>query len=129
MRESERQFRYIFIETENFGRRGGHLSESERQRLYFDLMLGHGETIASTGGLKKMICGKAGLHTRSGRHIVFAEYSYRDVNTRFFLLLARFPESVVQNLSEAERKQLKKLKQEADYYIEQRYEELFDESF
>ncbi len=105
------------------------MSESERQRLYFDLMLEHGETIANTGGLKKTICGKAGSHTRSGRHIVFAEYSYPDVNTRFFLLLARFPESVVQNLSEAERRQLKKLKQKADYYIEQRYDELLDESF
>jgi ferric iron reductase protein FhuF len=129
MRESERQFRYIFIETDNFSSKGGHLSESARQRLYFDLMLGHGEIIANTGGLKRMTCGRAGSHTRSGRRIVFAEYSYPDVNTRFFLLLARFPENVVQNLSEAERRQLKTLKQNADYYIEQRYEELLDESF
>jgi hypothetical protein len=129
MKESERQFRYIFIETDNFSNKGGHISESQRQRLYFDLMLGNSELMPNTGGLKKIVCGVGGVYAKDGLHVVLAEYAYPDVGARFFLLLAKFSEKVTKDLSVSQEKELRKLKQKADYYIGQRYEELLNESF
>ncbi len=114
----------IFLETEVFARS---VSESERERLYFDLMRGNGEYIPDTGGLKQIRCGPYGHHGKKGREVVYAEYAYPDVQRRIFLLLNEFPLPSDTTLSDEESEELRRLKAKADRYIE-RFCEGLDEA-
>jgi len=124
MKEHSYVFRYIFIETDIFNEDYGTISESERERLYFDLMLGAGEFIENTGGLKKTRCGIGGRHGKTGWQVVFADYAYPDKSVHIFILLLKFPLNLGHDLSRKERSELRKLKEKADYYVGLYYERL-----
>lgn len=124
MEERIYQFRYVFIETEVFKGRYGRMSDSERDRLYFDLMLGGGEPIKGLGGLKEIRCGPGGRYGQTGWEIVFADYFYPDIGhqgKRIFFLLVAFPIDISKKLSQEERETLKRLKAMADDYVESHY--------
>jgi hypothetical protein len=114
----------IFLETEVFALT---ITESERERLYFDLVQGNGESIEDTGGLKRIRYGPYGHHGRKGCEAVFAEYSCPDLRKRIFLLLNEFPLPLDRTLNEQERKELRQLKAKADRFIERYIEEHQDE--
>ena len=122
MEEREYKFKYIFIETNIFNDDYGKISESERERLYFDLTLGRGEIIEDTGGLKKVRCGIAGDNGKEGWEVVFADYVFPDIRVRIYILLVKFPLNLRRSLNQRLRKELRKLKGDADYYIEHYYE-------
>lgn len=124
MSERKYTFEYVFLETEVFART---ISESERERLYFDLMRGKGEYITDTGGLKRIRYGPYGHRGRKGQEVVFAEYSYPDIRKRIFLVLNQFPLPLDRTLSEEEKEILRQLKAKADRYIERYCDELPDE--
>ena len=115
MEERRYLFEIIFLETDVFA---ADISESERERLYFDMMLGNGERIKGTGGLSRIRCGPCGHHGKKGREVVFAEYPYPDVQKRIFLLLNEFPLPIDRTLSKEEKKVLRQLKARADRGIE-----------
>ncbi|MBM4025560.1 MAG: hypothetical protein FJ280_09155 [Planctomycetes bacterium] len=125
---SERRYAwdYIFIETKLFARDYGMVSESERERLDFDLMQGKGEQIPGTGGLKRIRCGPAGYLGRSqeGWEVVFAEYTYADIQKRLFWLLFKFPLTLDTALTEQDKEALRRLKARADYCMGLYYERL-----
>lgn len=114
----------IFIETEVLAQA---ISESERERLYFDLLRGNGEYIEDAAGLKTVRCGPYGHYGKEGREVVFAEYPYPDIKKRIFLLLNEFPLSFDRALTEEEKGELHRLKAKADRYIERFCESLQDE--
>ena len=114
----------IFVETGIFARG---ISESERERLYFDLMRGRGKYIPDTRGLKKIRCGPYGCHGRKGHEVVFAEYRYPDIGKWIFLLLVKFSPPVDSTLTKEEKRVLRPLKAKADRYIERLCEALQDE--
>lgn len=126
MKEYIYEFRYIFIETNNFNKDYGKIGKSERERLYFDLMLGRGEIIEDTGGLKKIRCGIAGDNGKEGWEVVFTDYVFPDIRVRIYLLLVKFPLDIKRSLSQKQKKELRKLKEEADYYVGLLYEKLKD---
>lgn len=126
MEEREYKFKYKFIETNAFNKDYGKISESERERLYFDLMLGHGEIIEDTGGLKKVRCGIAGDNGKKGWEVVFSDYVFPDIRVRIDLLLVKFPLNTRRSLSQKLKTELRKLKEDADYYIGCYYEKLYE---
>jgi len=117
---------YVFIETEIFTRGHGTISQSERARLDFDLMQGHGENILDTGGLRRIRCGPGGYLGRSeeGWEVVFAKYTYADIQKRFFWLLFKTPLTLDATLTEQDTDALRHLKERADYCMDLRYERL-----
>jgi hypothetical protein len=126
MSERKYSWEYILIETKIFAQDYGTVSESERERLDFDLMQGNGEHIPDTGGLKRIRCGPAGYLGRSqeGWEVVFAEYTYADVQKRFFWLLLKFPLTLDTALTEQDKEALRRLKSKADHCMELHYEKL-----
>ncbi|MFX0204167.1 MAG: hypothetical protein ACFFCW_49345, partial [Candidatus Hodarchaeota archaeon] len=103
MEEHRCEVKYIFVETDAFRNSPSskRLSQSERKRLYFDLMLGQGKPIKGLGGLKEVRSGPGGSHgrTRTGWEVVFAEYVYPDVRARIFALLVKFPVGIQTTLT------------------------------
>lgn len=126
MSERRYSWEYIFIETTIFAQDYGAISESERKRLDFDLMQGNGECISGTGGLKRIRCGPAGCLGRSqeGWEVVFAEYTYADLQKRFFWLLFKLPPTLDTTLTEEDKEALCRLKTKADRCMERHYERL-----
>ena len=123
-RERRYTLECVFVETKVLSRG---ISESERERLYFDLMRGRGKYIPGTRGLKRIRCGPYGCHGRKGHEVVFAEYRYPDIGKRIFLLLVKFSPPVDSTLTKEEKKVLRPLKAKADRYIERFCEGLQDE--
>jgi hypothetical protein len=124
MDERRYQLEIFFLETEALRRT---ISESERERLYFDLILGGGEYIAGTGRLERIRCGSCGHRGRKGREVVFAEYRYPVRKKWIFLLLNEFPLPSGRRLSKEEKKVLRQLKAKADRYVERFCERLDEE--
>jgi hypothetical protein len=126
MDERKYSWEYVFIETEVFAHDYGTISESERERLVFDLMQGNGEHIPNTGGLKRIRCGSGGHLGRSdeGWEVVFAEYTYADIQKRFFWLLFKSPLTLDTTLTEQDKEALRHLKVRANHCMELHYERL-----
>lgn len=124
MKERIYEFSYRFIETNIFNTNYGRISKSVRERLYFDLMLGGGEPIENTGGLKTIRCGIGGRYGRTGWEVVFADYIYPDIRVHIYLLLTKLPLNIGDSLSEEQKSELQKLKEKADYYMGLYYEKL-----
>ena len=126
MSEHKYTWEYVFIATRVFTQGHGAMSESERQRLEFDLMQGNGDLIADTGGLKAIRCGPAGHLGRSNRGwvVVFAEYTYADIRKRFFWLLFKLPLTLDTALTEEDKEELRRLKARADQRMGLHYERL-----
>ena len=128
---SERKYfwEYVFVETGLFARDYGTISESDRERLDFDLMQGYGEQIPDTGGLRRIRCGAAGYLGRSekGWEVVFAEYTYADIRKRFFWLLFKLPLTIDTALTEDDKEALRHLKAKADHRMELYFERLTED--
>jgi hypothetical protein len=126
MKERKYVLEYIVIETDVFARDHGTLSQSERERLYFDLMQGNGEIVPETGGLKRIRCGLGGYlgTSKEGWEVVFADYTYADIQKRFFWLLFKSPPTLDKTLSEPDREELRQLKARADHCMSLYYERL-----
>jgi hypothetical protein len=126
MSERKYSWEYIFVETKVFAQDYGAVSESERERLDFDLMQGNGENIPDTGGLKRIRCGPAGYlgRLRTGWEVVFAEYTYADIRKRFFWLLFKLPLTLDTALTKQDKDALRRLKAKADHCMELHYERL-----
>jgi hypothetical protein len=126
MNERKYAWEYVFIETKVFARDYGIISESEGERLDFDLMQGNGEQIPDCGGLKRIRCGPGGYLGKSneGWEVVFAEYTYADIQKRFFWLLFKSPLTQETALAEQDREALRRLKARADHCMEFHYERL-----
>ena len=124
MEERGYKFKYRFMETTAFRKDYGRISESERQRLHFDLMLGRGEIIEDTGCLKKVRCGIAGDDGKEGWEVVFADFTYPDIGVKLYLLLLKYPLRKKRYLSSEMRNELRKLKEKVDYFIGCYYEKL-----
>jgi len=96
----------------------GKISDSDRERLEFDIMLGRGEVIAGTGGLKQIRCGLGGCYRKKhGWQVVFADYPEYSIT----FLLIRFPDKHIKALSRYELKKLKEAKKRIDSLVELKY--------
>ncbi len=111
-----------FIEARSFDveTKYGKISDSDRERLEFDIMLGRGEVIAGTGGLKQIRCGLGGCYGKKhGWQVVFASYYYPEYSVTF--LLIRFPDKYIKDLSRYELKKLKEAKKRIDLLMDLKY--------
>ena len=111
-----------FIEARSFDveTKYGKISDSDRERLEFDIMLGRGEVITGTGGLKQIRCGLGGCYGKKhGWQVVFADYPEYSVT----FLLIRFPDKYIKGLSRYELKKLKEAKKSIDLLVELKYGE------
>ena len=127
MSERKYSWEYVFIETKVFAQDYGTISESERERLDFDLMQGNGESIPDTGGLKRIRCGPGGYLGRSheGWEVVFAEYTYADLQQAILLAaIQAAPLTLDTTLTEEDKEALRRLKTKADHCMERYYERL-----
>lgn len=126
MSERRQLWEYIFIETRVFVQDQGTISETDRERLYFDLTQGGGEHIPDTGGLKRIRCGLGGhLGTsKSGWEVVFADYPYSDKRKRVFVLVDKCRLTRHRTLNEEQKKELRRFKARLDQLMGDYYEEL-----
>jgi hypothetical protein len=129
MSERRYSWKYIVVETKAFVQAHGALSESERDRLDFDLMQGNGDYIPATGGLKRIRCGLGGHRGTSENawEVVFAEYTYSDIRRRVFVLLDKCPLALRRTLGEQEKKELRQFKERLDDLMGRYYERLQEE--
>lgn len=53
-----------FYEARTFSKetKAGKINDTDRERLEFDIMLGYGDVIVGSGGLKQIRCGLGGCH-------------------------------------------------------------------
>ncbi len=117
------EFKYIFIETNTFNKNSGKISESVRDRLYFDLILGRGEFIEGTGGLKEIQCGIGGADGKTGWDLVFADYNYPEIKEHIYFLLAKFPINITNGviLSQEQKTKLRMIKEKLDEFVDRYY--------
>ncbi|OHB78063.1 MAG: hypothetical protein A2Z25_24650 [Planctomycetes bacterium RBG_16_55_9] len=123
--EKERDyiFTYKFIETDAFRTKNRILSESARDDLDFYLMIGRGKLIDDTGGLKIIRCDIGGSRGKDDRDIVFAAYNCPRIRTHLFYLLVKYPVSVIENMSQEQKSELRTLKKKVDKYVHRKYGE------
>jgi hypothetical protein len=108
------QSRSFERELEGFGV----ISPSDMRRLEFDIMLGHGETIEGTGGLKQVRCGLGGFAGKScGWQVVFADYP----GCQITVLLIKFPDKIKRRLNKKEKEELRESKQQLDEEIKRKF--------
>ena len=110
----------IFFEARSFDveTKYGKISDSDRERLEFDIMLGRGEVITGTGGLKQIRCGLGGCYGKKhGWQVVFADYPKYSIT----FLLIRFPDKHKKSLSRYELKKLKEAKKQLDLLVDLKY--------
>ena len=111
-----------FFEARSFDAKTkfGKISDSDRERLEFDITLGRGEVITGTGGLKQIRCGLGGCYGKKhGWQVVFADYPEYSVT----FLLIRFPDKHIKGLSRYELKKLKEAKKRIDLLVDLKYGE------
>jgi hypothetical protein len=128
---SERRYawEYIFVESKAFAHQHGAISESNRQRLYFDLAQGNGDPIVGTGGLKRIRCGPGGHRGTSTEawEAVFAEYQYPDIQKRVYMLIDKCPMTLRGHLNDEEKQELRQFKVRLDDLVGRYYEGLQEE--
>ncbi|MDT8301651.1 MAG: hypothetical protein RQ760_09215 [Sedimentisphaerales bacterium] len=115
MEERRYQFTYRFIETNTFKKKHGKMSKSVRDDLDFYLMLGRGELIKETGGLREIK-----IKDPSGKeswNVVFAAYYCPKIRARIYYLLLKYPPNVLESLDQEEKNKLRMLKEKVDKYI------------
>lgn len=109
-----------FIEASSFSKKSkfGKIRESDRERLEFDIMLGKGDVIPGTGGLKQIRCGLGGCYGATNAwQVVFADYPEYSIT----FLLIRFPGKYKQTLTAGESTELKKIKRRLDRLMGKHY--------
>lgn len=84
-----------------------------RRQMELAIMRGEGDTIAGTGGLKKIRCAGSGRGKSGGVRVVFADYP----EAGWTLLLAAYPKNVQANLTPSERAAMRQAKQTLDARI------------
>jgi hypothetical protein len=112
---------HIFIETDAFATKPCKISESVRERLYFDLMLGRGTIIEDTGGLKEFRCGSGAPDGKGYWDVVFADYNCPATRVCVYFLLVKFPNDVIKKLSQEQKDKLRILKGKVDEYVLRHY--------
>jgi len=113
---------HTFVEPRSFDEetKYGKISNSDRERLEFDIMLGRGKVITGSGGLKQIRCGLGGCYGKKhGWQVVFADYPEYSVT----FLLIRFPDKYIKGLSRYELKKLKEAKKRIDLLMDSKYGE------
>ena len=102
----------MFIEFSAFSRlvKAGSITGEMLHDVQKDIMLGGGDTIGGTGGLKKIRCAAAGRGKSGGWRIIFADYP-RQAKTIF---IAAYPKNAKSNVTPAEKVVLRELKAELD---------------
>ncbi len=105
-----------FIEARGVHRAlaGNGVSAQQIRAMELEIMAGRGDTIAGTGGLKKIRCGAHGAGKRGGVRVVFADYP-RQGQT---YLMAAFGKADRANLTRAEMVALRALKRQLDKAVE-----------
>jgi hypothetical protein len=84
-------------------------------------MIGRGEFIADTGGLKEIRCGIAGVNGKEGWDVVFADYNYPEIKVRIYFLLVKFPIDAISKLSQEQKRKLRMIKEKLDEYVDLYY--------
>jgi hypothetical protein len=109
----------LFAESRNFTRlvADGRISDRSVKRVQVDIMNGLGDTIAGTGGLKKIRCASEGRGKSGSWRIIFADYPKYAVT--FFI--TAFPKNEKENLNDEEKKILLTLKRSLDREVELKY--------
>jgi hypothetical protein len=110
----------VFVETDAFSTKHGKVSESVREDLYFYLMLGRGEPIEGTGGLKEIRL-ESGDPDGKKWDVVFAAYNYPAKKERIYFLLVKLPKNVIKNLNQEQKRKLMILKEKVDEYVRRYY--------
>lgn len=96
----------------------GKITESENERLEFDILQGLGDEIPGTGGLKQIRCGLGGHFGKTeGWQVVFADYPQYSI----VFMLVSFPDKHKKHLSRSEIKELKEIKKKLDHMVRLKY--------
>lgn len=129
MSERRYSWEYIFIESRVFAQNHGTVSEPDRERLYFDLAQGNGDPIPGTGGPKRIRCGLGGHRGTSedAWEVVFAEYTFSDIQKRVFTLVDKCPLALRRTLGEEEKEEWRQYKERLDECVGRYYEGLQEE--
>lgn len=90
------------------------VADAEQRTMENEVMRGGGDTVAGTGGLKKIRCGSSGRGKSGSVRVIFADYPKAG---RTYLITA-FGKNERANLSHAERNELCQLKRMLDKAIE-----------
>jgi len=109
----------LFAESRNFTKlvTDGKISDRSVKKTQVDIMNGLGDTIAGTGGLKKIRCAGEGRGKSGSWRIVFADYPKYNVT----FLITAFPKNEKENLSDEEKAILFSLKLSLDREVEVKY--------
>jgi len=89
-------------------------------------MIGRGELMENTGGLKEIRCGIAGADGKEGWDVVFADYNYPEMKEHLYFLLIKFPIDFIKTLNQEEKRKLRMIKEKLDEDVENYYWTLMD---
>ncbi len=105
----------IFIELPAFSRliKEGRITDAQLKSVQHDILEGGGEVMQRTGGVSKIRCGGLGAGKSGGWRVLFAEYPGAGI----VVMIWAFPKNKQANLNDAEKTEIRKLKQELDEQI------------